>query len=98
MRFLDAQEIKLSDDIKIEGTLKYSKDAKVTGLKDDIKTKKVERTSTKISFKDYYSELSELMDNNKQQIELIKDIYDEYYKIEQLTMYAFINNSNYLSE
>lgn len=52
----------------------------------------------KISFKDYYSELSELMDNNKQQIELIKDIYDEYYKIEQLTMYDFINNSNYLSE
>lgn len=52
----------------------------------------------KTSFKDYYSELSELMDNNKQQIELIKDIYDEYYKIEQLTMYDFINNSNYLSE
>lgn len=50
---VDAQEIKLSDDIKIEGTLKYNKDAKVTGLKDDIKTKKVERTSTKISFKDY---------------------------------------------
>jgi len=48
-----ATEIKLGDEVSIEGTLKYNKDANISGLTDEIATKTYVNKQNKISLQDY---------------------------------------------
>lgn len=52
---INASVINISDDAKIEGTLKYNDDAIIDGLNETIKTKTYNQKENNISFKDYIS-------------------------------------------
>lgn len=50
---VNAMEIKIGDDAKITGTLKYNETATITGLNDNIKTKTYKETSNETTLADY---------------------------------------------
>lgn len=52
---INAQNIKIDKNTIINGTLKYNKDANITGLKDSINSKTYELTTYKLSLKDFIS-------------------------------------------